>query len=509
MIDTRPLFKRGYRPTTVAVSFPSHPRLNRTVDVDPLTNIATVVFENDSLTAAELTALGKPVDVKIVVTGDDASAAIAPALRAASRGPALSLVLSETTGLRSIDPSNRPVDIDNQALVAVVPPIVLEPNTPYVLAMEGLEKVPAVDDCVDCIYWYRYPYFRGPVLADTTPEGRPRRRQGFLFSPVAGTADTYTIENYARSTEGTFLVEKPYSGGGFILGMAGGTAPLPATGRTQFVVESDSTRAVRIRVAGTQRYVAPPSAEFGFWTTGAVGARVYLMAIETEWAVSQLGTAFNQPIVPPAEIAFASQSTIRNCSAATVNETLGRTQSRTTSRSYSLSESFQTVSEKSSSYVHAAHIDIELKWEPGDGGGFGAGANFGWSEEWSDSYSTTSMHDRTTVRGADTSETVEVTRSRDVTVPPYSAVTAVDWVRTIRNVTVPWTQRYRFEGRNPVTGLMLSGAEIVSQMRFNRLGGVITDVGPDFIEFTLRGRTTVDDFYQSESVVRDIPNACR
>ena len=104
---------------------------------------------------------------------------------------------------------------------------------------------------------------------------------------------------------------------------------------------------------------------------------------------------------------------------------------------------------------------------------------------------------------------MEITRTRDVTVPPYEAVSATDWVRTVPNVTVPWTQRSRIEGRNPRSGRSLTGEEIVSQLVFAKHRGLITAVGATFVEFTERGSTTVNNFYETQSTVRDIPNACR
>ncbi|MDH5234995.1 MAG: hypothetical protein OEW77_08540 [Gemmatimonadota bacterium] len=516
VIDTRPIFKRGRRPTKVEVSFPDHARLDRTADVDPLTNIATVSFENDSLTAAESAALDKQVEVRIVVTGDDATPVMAPGIRSATTTSSARIVLGDMTGMQSVDATNRPVEVDNASLGGVSRGVVLAENTPYLLVLEGFEMLPTID--INAVVKLRaFGFHYGTTAAgDSLDDGARRRRQGFSFHPVAGKANTYRIKNNSADPFGDYLAEAPVTAAGGLfydlLLYGGERQPFADTqDTTEFQLVPDSADgSVRIRVWGTERYVrVAPNSVHHLRTDVGVGTKIWLRAGDTEWTIRGLGTAFSQPIMPPAEVAFASTSTIVNCSMATVNESLGRTQTRTITRSNTRSESIQLVSESAQSYSHTMTFDLELRVEPFKDNGTGVGTNFGWSDDWTSTYSTTRMHDSTKTQTDEESESVEITRTRDVTVPPYEAVSATDWVRTVPNVTVPWTQRSRIEGRNPRSGRSLTGEEIVSQLVFAKHRGLITAVGATFVEFTERGSTTVNNFYETQSTVRDIPNACR
>ncbi|MBL8997578.1 MAG: hypothetical protein JNL44_09705 [Gemmatimonadetes bacterium] len=501
VIDTRPIFERGFRPAKVEVSFPDHPRLNRTVDVDPVTNLAIVKFENDSLTADERTALNEQVNVRTVVV----------------EGGATRVVRADVTELRSVDASNRTEVVDNAALgSAPRPAIMLEKNTPYLLVLEGFETLPTISEGA-VIRLDRFGRFFGTSPAgDTLADGSPRHRQGFFFERDSAGGNWYRIRNGAAPPFGTYLGEVPSGFAGIfnLLVVGGSNTGIPA----QFEVVPDSTGgSVRLRERNSNRYVrvAPLGTHQLVTQENIAGTRIWLRASDTEWSIRSLGTAYNQPIIPPAQVAFASTSTIINCSQATVNESLGRAQSRTTTRTSSKSRSNSFTSQSNYSYTHSNNFEVKLQFKEGVGISPSFGAEFsqtftgGWSNDWTNSYTTTSMHDSTTTNSDVVSETVEITRTRDVTVGPGKAVTAADLVRTIANVTVAWTQRNRIEGRNPRTGASMTGPEIVSQMEFARHRGLVTRVGATFVEFTERGSTTVNNFYDTESTVRDIPNACK
>jgi hypothetical protein len=523
VVDTRPLFRRGYRPTTVEIAFPDYPRFDQALEVDPITNLATFAVENDSLSEAEQDAFASGlVQVDIVVRGEDPGAA-GPALTVG--GPARTnhvVELASSTAPRSVDASNQPVAVDDPTLPERAPPLEITAGMPYLIVPDGganTAVTQASTGCPSCLTRLDWPYFSPSIESDTT-RGQTRRRQDFYFSPTDN--DTYTIQLLSDAPLGTFLIADTLADTVStsplvirpIVQLAGGAASnaVPLTnGSGEFELIQEPGARVRIRDVATGLYLGTPLAgtTTQSWALDSLGAHFRLLAPEVELSIDNLGTSFNQPIIPPARVAFASQSTIRNCSAATVQEIVGRSEVRELTKSFSTTDNVQWVSSDENRLSATVALNFQATYEPPEeAGGIMKDVNIEYSHQWDSTFTTTELYDTTRTTSADTTEAVEITREREVTVGPFSAVTVIDWVRTIENLTVPWTQTLRIRGRNSRTGDPVSGGELVSMLRFNRVDAVPVAVSTTFVDITLRGSTTADNLYQTEVNAFDVQNAC-
>jgi hypothetical protein len=529
VIDTRDLFLKGYEALAVELSFPDYPRLDTELEVDPVTNLAVFVVENDSLSDAEVEAFdGGLIDTEIVVYGAPlvVTAAAAPGL---ARVPAGSVPLARSSTPRSVDSSNRPVKLDNESLPELPPPLEIAEGVPYLLVVDGSNGAVTRPDqggngftTMDGFISTSWPYLGGSgvpnyLARDTLPGGIPRERQYFYFTPVAGQPDTYTIQSFSAPDLGTYLVPWQYQADSdsIVQVRGAGESPLPAEGPGTFRLVREANERVRIQYTGNDLYLAEPSRSGSqSWTMDPIGVRFRLIPPELDFISENLGTSFNQPIIPPARIALGTESTIRNCSAATISEVIGRTETRTITRSSATSTSFQVVSDSSETFVNDVGIDVQVRYKSGDAydrftSGFSIGGGASFNHEWEDTYTTSSVIDTTRVSQSDTTETVQVSRSRQIEVPAYAAVSIVDWLRTVEDVDIPWTQTLRLRAINRKTGEFVSGPELLSILRANRTTAVPLTVSPTSIDITLRGVTRADSFYQTETNIIQLPKACR
>ena len=122
---------------------------------------------------------------------------------------------------------------------------------------------------------------------------------------------------------------------------------------------------------------------------------------------------------------------------------------------------------------------------------------------------TTSQTTSTSNTWSDSKTTQEtVFNSRTVTVPPFTVVEVRDLIKKIPNVRVPFTQVLRIRGTDSGTGTPITGEEIVGQLVFNFFGGVVQTIGADYVDISLRGMATIDNFYKASTRVDEVENGC-
>jgi hypothetical protein len=82
-----------------------------------------------------------------------------------------------------------------------------------------------------------------------------------------------------------------------------------------------------------------------------------------------------------------------------------------------------------------------------------------------------------------------------------------DAVRTIQNVRVPFTQVLRITATYD-DGSALTGPEIVTQMLFNFVTGVPSAIGDEYVDVSIRGHTLIDQLFEAETNVNELPGVC-
>jgi hypothetical protein len=486
VVDTRPIFQKGYVPTEAEISFPDLPGFDAVRSIDAGTNLAILSIHNDSLTTEEKEAFSGGVVATITVRD----------------GSATELAVHQDDAL-VLDDSNLPLSLETSE-PGIQRPLILREGMPYLLQTEesgGLLKSHHSDAYVDSAY----------AAEDW--------RQQFYFEPVAGEADAYHILHVGY-TEGTYwnvhsepgvcIPEAPVCPDAHWIFLAGDAVPEPAGGHAAFAIEQDPDGWAKIRHVATGLYVAAPEGLSEYLRLEETGGRYRIISDDIEWSLVDRGTRYNQPIMPPAELEFAYSATLRNCSAATLEEQVGRAETRTTTNSAETSESLQLYASETLGatltlgYKVAAKVGVAVQGLGEAGTEVEYSAQLALSGSWTTSETTT-----TTQSFTDTETTgVEVSRVRTLTVPPNTAVEVYDAVKTIRNVRVPFTQTVRITGSRRSNGAPLSGPELVTQMLFNFVGGLIADVGSDYVDVTLRGSSMIDQLMEATTDVNDLLGAC-
>jgi hypothetical protein len=287
--------------------------------------------------------------------------------------------------------------------------------------------------------------------------------------------------------------------------------------RAEFVLRQDEDGWVVLKESHTDRFltwVSYPSAidpTRGMLSlTAGSHDRFRLISDDINWNVSDRGTIFEQPIMTPAVLDFAYSATLKNCSGAALEETIGKSEQRTRTTTVGTTEGFQLFESQTQTlnvnvgFSVTANIGVEVPGVGSAGEKVTVSENVGLSEAFTTSTTSTSEHTWSNT----TSTTVDVSRERTISLPPHTAVNAYDAIKTINNVRVPFTQVLRVTGTVKNGGRPLSGEEIRSQLLFNFVGGVIQAVGADYVDVGVRGYAVIDKLFQATTSVNDIPGAC-
>ena len=476
VIDVRAIFKKGYVATTAEITFPDHQEFSATLDIDPSTNLAILSIVTDSLTEVELTAFAAGVDANIIIS-DAGGMTLADFHDAA-------LV---------IDNSNLPLSISTD-LPYVRRPVALREDLPYLLQLEGRDGLMSATNNTLNV---------SPDTAFVIDEVA----QQFYFTPVQGSTDTYYVENFNhpeltvwRLRNETTLIFSDDS---------------TRWQRADLVLEQDEDGWVKMRVKGTDAYLVFDDnlEDLGGVMTYSITndpSRFRLISDDIAWQVADRGTVFNQPNMPPAMLDFAFKATLINCSAATLTETIGKSEQRPRTTTVSTSESLQLFSSVARSLdvkvglSVTAKIGINIKMVATASVAATVSSEVSVGSQYTTSQTTSSEN----TWSASESITADVSRTRTLTLPPFTAIEAWDAVKTIDNVRVPFTQMLRITATSKDDGSALSGRDIQSQMLFNFVGGVVSTVGADFIDISFRGHTTIDQMFESTTNVQEIPGAC-
>ncbi len=470
VIDTRSIVRKGYLPATLELGFPAHARFDTTLTVDPTTNLAIWNVHRTELTTAEETSLGNGVEMTVRVLD----------------GSGTELV-STTESNWVVDDSNTPLEVST-TLPKIDLPTVLRPGLPFLIHPEGSSGV-LTSDCSDC--YTPEPYAPGAV------------NQQFTFEVVPGAPEhTYYIHHEGHNEGNNWYAWT--ASGQWVVGLRGGSSN-PGEPE-EFELVFDDPVWFRIRHVPTGLFVYQDTIDLRL---NNQGDRYRLISDAVDWQVEDRGTVFNQPVMPPAQLNFAFDGVLRNCSSAELAQTAGTetTVSRTTT--IGTTESFQLFSSSTSSI--ALTVGVEVTGKIGTKTpGTETSQEVTLSEQISLSRSYTTSQTTSSSNTWSESKTTQETvfNSRTVTVPPFTVVEVRDLIKKIPNVRVPFTQVLRIRGTDSGTGTSLSGEEIVGQLVFNFFGGVVQTIGADYVDISLRGMATIDNFYKASTRVDEVENGC-
>lgn len=493
IIDVRELARRGYRPHTVSFEFGGEfAAMSVDIDVEQTTSVATFQKSRAELTSLELSTLASGVDVTVRVFDESGNE------------------LESQTLTAPVDSSNRFFEVDTNRPIQY-PPLELDPDTPYLLQatapgspVDGqLYKLltSTVDPSQD--FWRPISYANDFNIQDVTnlplysfyfeeagnnlhwlklndTEVAPGQQlyvglgSGDYLYTFAG-ADSY---NDWSPNDIRMRVEQDENG---LLRID----PLPISDSTRLeLLVLNSTNLVGVSDTGSTSYVP-----------------VRAIAADVDWEVEFLGTEFNPPILPPAQLDFATRTTIENCSDATISQTVGQSESYTRSTTMSTSESLELFSSSTETTSITTAVEVGGAFK-----GLGASASVEATEEWS--YTTSQTTTTSNTFTATDSRTFEVFSERTVEVPPNTVIEAYDAVATFDNVRLPFVKVIRVRGSRTGSGVALTGDQIVTQLVTSQFGGVITNVQADYVDVTIRGTAEVQNYFETQIGTRQIPDGC-
>jgi hypothetical protein len=468
VFDTREIFRAGYRPNTLQISFPDYPQFDTTLDIDALTNVATLTLDNDSLTVDLAMDLGRGTATTVVVLDED--------------DVELSRVEYATLALND---SNLPMGLDTD-LPPADPTLTLKEGVPYLLQAEGADGFMALQ-CSDC-------YVDKPYVFDSDT-------QQHYFTEVGESGSmVFTIRNESPDYPG---MNDLYMADGLFLGVRSEADGGPE----EFALEPNRDGYVRIRHVDTGKYLFRTISDIQLNETGD---RFRIISDNIDWAFEDLGTQFNQPIMPPAKLDFAYSGRLSNCSSATLEESVGRTESRTSTTSITTTEGLELFAQsvRSSTVSWGTTVTAGVGFEFA---GIGASADVEVRKDksWTQEFTTNQTRSRDSSWSQESSETVEVSRTRTVTVPEFTVVDVDDAVKTIENVSIPFTQILQVKATDRATSTEMTGEEIATQIRANEATCLISEVGSNYVRVSIRGVAQVDQMFNGSTLVDEVEGGCQ
>lgn len=229
--------------------------------------------------------------------------------------------------------------------------------------------------------------------------------------------------------------------------------------------------------------------------------RFRLVPMQIDWSMEEIETHHLEPVLPPAQNGFSYNSTLINCGTGPLEQTIGNSKTVETQTTIGWEESFSFMSSNTTSASLTLGLEVEAKF-------FGNGAKYSAEATGSTEFTTQNSQEKTHWNEVTATTSETFFSERKITVPAKSAVLAYDAYQSYENIKVNVVQRLRVKGRNQQNGRALTGAQVTTQFHLNGFDGVITKVGPDYAEITVRAVATMDTIFKSKSDVQEVTANC-
>ena len=519
VVDARQMFRKGYRPAVADIQFSGDfSSFSAEVEGDPDTSVATLSLdvEEEGLSEAELETLADGVEVSVEVRDADGE------------------VLGSYSGVVPVDSSNLPLPLTTD-LPRQYPDVNILEDTPYFI-----QVIDPDSDTLNSRMFKLHPEGVGsadpdedagedPIILDESFDlSDPDLNEdlyefyfefnGFGYYHIKVKADELGDDPvYLRAYKPS---EDPLDAGPLYLYSEGRTTdpeddndPADFPRYYQFYLEQDENGLIEITPhtgdtdapSAFAPFAAEEAGDSGIYRVAEGESEsdyipVRAVAANIAWEVTDRGTEYSTPILPPAKLDFAYRSELFNCSSGILTETVGNNTSETRSTTTGTEESFELFSSATETLSVTTGLEVGGAFKA-----FSASASVEVTNEFS--YTTSSTQSTTNTWEETVEETNEVSRERTVELQPFSAVEVYDAVATFENIRMPFVQTLRVQGSYNGT-VALSGEEINAQLLANQFGGVVSTIGSDYVDITIRGTAEVTNFYDVQSGVSEIAGAC-
>lgn len=484
IINTRDLVKKGYNPAKVNITTAaSQGSYDQELVVDPFTNIAQLKLSVESLSESAEAELRNGVGLEIEVI-DDAD----------------NVITSESYSVISFEENENQFNIDASSLEYQFQDLNFKENMHHYL-----QPVNSSGNFSDLVVWkptsamdtgIRLVEKKSTFWPGTTTEQfmlykYPNEDNIFaLYS--ANTYRYLTIGNQTR----TFRQSGAYS--------YPDVSPGSLEDDYKFKIQKEDNGLYTIRGVADNNPLRRFSNSGDInWDTNTSGTIQYfrIIALDVNWQSSELNTEYLQPILPSVETSFGFNSTLKNCGSGSLEQQVGIEREVTTTYTSAFSESIGLSGRVTTSVDVSVSATAEASFF-GSGGSVTGEVSAG-LEVSVEASSTTTVSNEESV-----SETNTFFSNRTVTVPSGSASLVYDAYQTYSNVKVPYVKRVRLRGTHTESSEFLSGSEIATQLYVANFSGVVTNIGSDFAEITIRGNMVLDNIVDTQTEVRDVPANC-
>lgn len=484
LINTRDLVRKGYHPTKVNITTTAtQGNYDQELDVDSFTNIAQLKLIVDDLSESALEELRDGVGLTIEVL--DASNTV---------------LTLESYSVISFQENGNELGIDASALEYQDQEFHFKDNMRYYLQL-----VNAQGNYGNKVVWKPGSGDTGSLRLEerTSSFNQGTTSEQFYIHKYTNATNEFALysaitNRYLRigTTTRTFRQSGAYS--------YPSTNPDVLSGDLRFIIQKESNGLYTIRGASDGNVLRRISNSSDInWHTNTSGTIQYfkIIALDIDWQTTELSTEYLQPILPKVNTSFGFNSTLRNCGSGSLEQQVGVESSVTTTYTSGFQETVGLSGRTTTSVEVGVSATAEASYF-GVGGSVTAEVSAGL--EISVEASTES-----TVSGEESvSETNTFFSNRTVTVPSGSASLVYDAYQTYSDVKVPYVKRLRLKGLHTNTSEFLSGEEIATQLAMTNFSGVVTNIGSDFVEVTIRGNMILDNIVDTQTEVRDVAANC-
>lgn len=484
LINTRDLVKKGYNPVKVNITTTAtQGNYDQELVVDPFTNIAQLKLSIDDLTESAVDELrnGVGIEIEVLNLSDN-------------------VILSETYSVVSFEENGNQFDIDASNLEAISNNLHFNGDMRYYLQL-----VDPSGNFGNTIVWKPGSGDDGSLRLEerTSSFNQGTTSEQFYIYQYQNQDNTVAIysaitNRYLRigSSTRTFRQSGAYS--------FPSTNPNSLDDNLKFKIQKEANGLYTIRGASDNKPLRRIANGSDInWHTNDGGTIQYfrIITLDIDWQVTQLDTEYLQPILPAVETSFGFNSTLKNCGSGNLEQQVGIEKEVTTTYTNAFSETIGLSSRVTTNVDVTVSATAEASFF-GNGGSVTAEASAGLE------VSTEASTSSTVSTEESVSETSTFFSNRIVTVPAGSASLVYDAYQTYSNVKVPYVKRLRLRGNHTQGPESMSGFEIASQLEISNFLGVITNIGSDFVEVTIKGNMYLDNIVDAVTEVRDVAANC-
>ncbi|MFP2996643.1 thrombospondin type 3 repeat-containing protein [Spongiivirga sp. MCCC 1A20706] len=484
VINTRNIAKKGYKPKEAVVTVnATSGDYSETVALDEHSFLGQIKLSVADLTEAAVNELKEGVPVSITINDENNNPIITQDISA--------VIFSENAQPNELNvtdleetPENRAIALsENQPYYVQV---VNETGAPQAMAMK-VNRNPAFDDILT-------------RSSGVTWEGIDKEPDFiFNFIPIEDEINTYFIklQEYGRfvgvSNDSEKLVKM------FNFDDINDVLNASTTEFYKFIIEKKSDgkyifiskiTGKSLKVIGGVGMAADDEGNEAYWR---------IIANTLDWETSLLGIKYLSPMVGQPTTSFGANSTLTNCGNGSLTQTIGSAEKATSVNTVGWEERFSLTGSVSTSVTATIGMEVEA-------GFFGNSATYN-AELSSTVEASVSMTSENSSFN-ETQESVEedIFFERTVTVPSGSASLVYDVAQIFNDTRVQFVQRVRL--RATESGVAVSGKALQSQLQFSKFNGVVTQVGPDFLDISIKGTATLGKVLETKSTVEDVPSSC-